>query len=52
MIDIEKWKLRIENEIILQKELCLEEIKMTFTRRELIELKCLFDSMIEIEKQK
>ena len=36
---IEKWQDRIENELALQKELCLETVRLTLTRRELVELR-------------
>ena len=43
MVDIKKWQDRIENLLQVQKELCLEEINTTFTRRELIELNILIN---------
>ena len=51
MIDIQKWIDRVSNELVLQKECCLETVKMTFTRRELIELQIVFNILIELEKQ-
>lgn len=48
MIDIKKWQDRIENLLQVQKELCLEQISTTFTRRELIELNILINEMAEI----
>ena len=48
MVDINKWKDRIENLLQVQKDLCLEQINTTFTRRELIELNILINEMAEI----
>ena len=48
MVDIKKWQDRIENLLQVQKDLCLEQISTTFTRNELIELRLLFNEMIEI----
>ena len=50
MVDINKWQDRIENLLQVQKELCLEEINTTFTRRELIELNILINVIAEINK--
>lgn len=52
MIDIEKWQDRIENLLQVQKDLCLLEISTTFTRYELIELRLLFNEMLEIKNKK
>ena len=48
MVDIKKWQDRIENLLQVQKDLCLEQINTTFTRRELIELNILINEMAEI----
>ena len=50
MVDIKKWQDRIENLLQVQKDLCMEQISTTFTRNELIELRLLFNEMIEISK--
>ena len=49
MLDIEKWQDRIENLLQVQKDLCLEQIRTTFTRNELIELRLLLNEMMEIK---
>ena len=51
MVDVEKWKDRIENLLQVQKDLCLEQISTTLTRNELIELRLLFNEMIEINSR-
>ena len=51
MVDIEKWQDRIENLLQVQEDLCLEQIRTTFTRYELIELRLLLNEMMEIKKQ-
>ena len=48
MIDIKKWQDRIENLLQVQKDLCLEHISATFTRRELIELIIIINEIAEI----
>ena len=48
MVDIKKWQDRIENLLQVQKDLCLEQINTTFTRRELVELNILINEMSEI----
>ena len=50
MVDIKKWQDRVENLLQVQKDLCLEQISTTFTRNELIELRLLFNEMIEIKQ--
>ena len=50
MVDIKKWQDRIENLLQVQKDLCMDQISTTFTRNELIELRLLFNEMIEISK--
>lgn len=50
MVDIKKWQDRIENLLQVQKDLCLEQISTTFTRRELIELNILINEMAKITK--
>ena len=52
MVDIKKWQDRIENLIQVQKDLCLEQINTTFTRRELIELNILINEMSEISNNR
>ena len=49
MVDIEKWQDRIENLLQVQKDFCLEQIRTTFTRNELIELRILLNEMMEIK---
>ena len=51
MIDIHKWLDRVDNLLDVQKQLCIEKISTTFTRRELIELKNLLNTLIELEEQ-
>lgn len=51
MIDIRKWLDRVDNLLDVQKQLCIETISTTFTRRELIELKNLLNTLIELEEQ-
>ena len=51
MIDIHKWLDRVDNLLDVQKQLCIETISTTFTRRELIELKNLLNTFIELEEQ-
>lgn len=51
MVDIKKWQDRIENLLQVQKDLCLEQISTTFTRRELIELNILINEMAEISNK-
>lgn len=51
MIDISKWLDRVDNLLDVQKQLCIETINTTFTRRELIELKNLLNTLIELEEQ-
>ena len=51
MIDIRKWLDRADNLLDVQKQLCIETISTTFTRRELIELKNLLNTLIELEEQ-
>lgn len=48
MIYINKWQDRIENLIQVQKDLCLDTINVTFTRRELIELNIIINEVAEI----
>ena len=51
MLDIKKWQDRIENLLQVQKDLCLDKINTTFTRRELIELNNLLNTLIDLEEQ-
>lgn len=51
MIDMHKWLDRVDNLLDVQKQLCIEAISTTFTRRELIELKNLLNTLIELEEQ-
>lgn len=51
MIDMRKWLDRIDNLLDVQKQLCIEAISTTFTRRELIELKNLLNTLIEMDEQ-
>ena len=51
MIDIRKWIDRVDNLLDVQKQLCIGTINTTFTRRELIELKNLLNTLIELEEQ-
>ena len=51
MIDIHKWLDRVDNLLDVQKQLCIEKISTTFTRRELIELKNLLNTLIELDEQ-
>ena len=51
MIDICKWLDRVGNLLDVQKQLCIETISTTFTRRELIELKNLLNTLIELEEK-
>ena len=51
MIDIRKWIDRVDNLLDVQKQLCLETISSTFTRRDLIELKNLLNTLIDLEEQ-
>ena len=51
MIDIRKWLDRVDNLLDVQKQLCIETISTTFTRRDLIELKNLLNTLIELEEQ-
>ena len=51
MIDIRKWIDRVDNLLDVQKQLLLEKISTTFTRRDLIELKNLLNTLIELEEQ-
>ena len=51
MIDMRKWLDRIDNLLDVQKQLCIEKISTTFTRRELIELKNLLNTLIEMDEQ-
>lgn len=51
MIDMHKWLDRVDNLLDVQKQLCIEKISTTFTRRELIELKNLLNTLIELEEQ-
>lgn len=51
MIDIHKWLDRVDNLLDVQKQLCIEAISTTFTRRELIELKNLLNTLIEMDEQ-
>ena len=51
MVDIKNWQDRIENLIQVQKDLCLEQITTTFTRRELIELNILINVIAEISNK-
>lgn len=46
-----KWLDRIDNLLDVQKQLCIEAISTTFTRRELIELKNLLNTLIEMDEQ-
>ena len=48
MIDIRKWLDRVDNLLDVQKQLCIETISTTFTRRE---LKNLLNTLIELEEQ-
>lgn len=45
-----KWQDRIENLLQVQKDLCLEQISTTFTRRELIELNILINDVLNMQK--
>ncbi len=51
MIDMHKWLDRVDNLLDVQKQLCIEAISTTFTRRELIELKNLLNTLIEMDEQ-
>ena len=51
MIDIRKWIDRVDNLLDVQKQLCLETISSTFTRRDLIELKNLLNTLIDLSEQ-
>ena len=51
MIDVHKWLDRVDNLLDVQKQLCIETISTTFTRRELIELKNLLNTLIDLEEQ-
>ena len=51
MIDIRKWLDRVDNLLDVQKQLFIETISTTFTRRELIELKNLLNTLIDLEEQ-
>ena len=51
MIDIRKWIDRVDNLLDVQKQLYIEKISTTFTRRELIELKNLLNTLIDLEEQ-
>lgn len=51
MIDIHKWLDRVDNLLDVQKQLCIEAISTTFTRRELIELKNLLNTLIEMAEK-
>ena len=48
MIDIRKWLDRVDNLLDVQKQLCIETISTTFTRRELIELIIIINEIAEI----
>ena len=51
MIDIRKWIDRVDNLLDVQKQLCIGTINTTFTRRELIELKNLLNTLIDLSEQ-
>lgn len=44
-IDLEGWRDRIQNMLDVQKDLQLEEMRMTFNRRDLIELRLIINSL-------
>ena len=51
MIDYQKWLDRINNLIRVQSDLSLEMVSTNFTQRDLIELRIIMESLIEIEFQ-
>lgn len=51
-IDIyQRWLDRIENLLQVQRDHCLELISANFTRRELIELKLMIETLMEYQME-
>lgn len=44
-IELKQWKERIDNLLDVQKDLQLEEVRMTFNRSDLIELRLIINSL-------
>lgn len=44
-IDLEGWRERIDNLLDVQKDLQLPEVRMTFNRKDLIELRLIINSL-------
>ena len=52
MTDLQKWLDRVENLLEVQKYRCVDLISTNFTRRELIELKLMIETLMEkLEKE-
>lgn len=50
MIDFQNWINRVDNLLQVQKDVCLDVISTSFTRRELIELKMMIEVLSEQEQ--
>ena len=52
MTDLQKWLDRVENLLEVQRQISVDLISTNFTRRELIELKLMIETLMEkLEKE-
>ena len=47
----QKWLDRIDNLLQVQRDICLDLISVNFTRRELIELKMMIETLMEYKAE-
>ena len=50
MIELKKWADRFENTRKVMKDICVNEVSMTFTMPEVIELINMCNTMLELER--
>lgn len=50
MIELKKWADRFENTRKVMKDICVNEVSMTFTMPEVIELINMCNAMLELER--
>lgn len=49
---LQKWLDRVDNLLQVQRDLCLDLISTKFTRRELIELKMMVETLMEYKAER
>ena len=52
MTTYQQWYDRIQNLLDVQKALCLDTIQTSFTRRDLIELKLIIDTLMVLIEER